>query len=257
MFDFSGYTTPFTDNEVYWVVFGDGTASDFTYSIRSKSGAYYTHNTSIQLYNATDTTGFATTSTQVTATPIILVFSDGTIIGMPYTNTATDTSNTLERGLYTEGFTEQISLIGIEFFSGGTAMSTFQIYQGSTAPGGTVWAGFNGGSALTVSAHQQAVGMLYFPSPVTLAKNTVYRFTFKFSSASTVIGYNIVEDPGTPGNDALGCCLGQGHFCRTIDNGGGGWTTFNNTSDGMMLTRMNLLLDDQVSVAGGGGGGAF
>ena len=238
-FDFTGATQPvLTPNEVYWAGVYDKNGSGDGYQIRFRSSAYYTNasTSSSRLYGYTSTTGFTTTGTGVSNPhPIIIVFSNGTIWGFPYTQSVADASNTLERGIKFVP-DENIELVGVQSILS-SAMSTFQIYQGTTAPAGTPWYGPD-----TLLANEKALTNHLFSQVVKLKKGFTYRATFKYSSASTSPGYNEVEDAATPGDHALGCALGQGLICRTIDDGAGGWTDNNSVANGIYLPRMSLIV---------------
>lgn len=259
-FDFSAYTDVLTENEFYWVVVGDAAGSGSGYSIRTRNSSNLTNDTSSSTgmsyfygchYNSA---GFTTDGTQ-SAYPVsfIIVFSDGTIVGHPYTQSVDSASNTLEQGIKLV-FDEKLTFSGLFSQALSSSVSTIQIYSGSTAPGGTVWSGFNSGNPYTLLSKHKTFGTLWFPSPVTFEKNTVYRLTIKKSSANTSPGYNEVEDASTPGTDALACCLGAGSWCYTIDNGAGGWTDYNNATDGYRLARMSLILKQQEVITSNAGG---
>lgn len=255
-FDFTAYSDVLTAGEMYWVVVGDPAGSGSSYQIRTRSSAGRTINDTVlnrYILVSTDSTGYATTSTGVSVPYVcIVVFSDGSALGMPYTQSQTSTSNTLERGLKFI-FDEKITCSGLSINLISQNVSSCQVYENATAPNGSVWSGFNGGLAYTVPTYNRNVGAILFPSPVTFEKNTYYRITIKSSSAHTYPGYNEVEDYATLESDALKTMLGAGSWCYTIDNGAGGWTDYNNATDGYWLPRMSLILQNQEVITGGGG----
>lgn len=262
-FDFTAYSDTLTANEIYWVVVGDAAGNGDGYQIRTRNSSHATTASSAiagtgPMYAMyTSTAGFTGNGTAPSyPVSFMLVFSDGTTIGHPYTQSATDTSATTERGLKIYGLTNSISIAGFVTTQQNTNVNTIQMYSGTTAPGGTVWAGFNGGSALTPTANQKANGVFLFPSVVTLEKDTVYRLTYTFSSAGNYPGYNECEDAATPGADAVACSLMAGNCCHCIDDTSGGWIDYDDATAGIRLSRISLIIADQVApVAGGAGGG--
>jgi hypothetical protein len=257
-FDFSAYEDALTANETYWAVVGAAAGSGSSYQIRTRNSSVTT-NSSITnaslgkmfLFYVNDA-GFTTAGTAASyPCQFSLVFSDGTAIGHPYTRSPTPASNTLEKGLKFI-FDEKIICNGtIGAFS--SYNSTIQIYQESTAPGGTVWSGFNGGEAYSLPTNIKSTSSgIFFPSPITFEKNTYYRMTVKSTSNNTSPTYSEVEDYETLESAALNTLLGAGSWCYTIDNGAGGWTDYNNATDGYRLARMSLILKSQVAIPAGG-----
>lgn len=254
-FDFSAYSDSLTAGEYYWVVVGDTTGSGSGYSIRSRTSAILNMNSAstTRVFNVlSNDAGFTTAGSSVGATNCaILVFSDGTAIGVPYTQSANSTSNTLERGLKFI-FDEKIICSGLVANLSSDNMTTLQILLAGTAPGGSVWSGFNSGNAYTMTTSQKGIGFIQFPSPVTFDKNTYYRITLKSATSHTYPGYSEIEDYATLESDAFKTALGAGNWCYTIDNGSGGWTDYDNATDGYRLPRMSLIMQSQVPITGGG-----
>ncbi len=251
-FDFSAYPGDIlTRGNVYWAVIGDIVAGH-GYGIRSRASSRWINNINAHLFMFTSTVGFSTNGAAVTpAYPIMIVFSDGTVFGHPYTQGTLDASSTLERGMKFS-FTEKMQASGLIIGTTNQNISTLQIYEGASIPGSAVWSGFNGGAALALTSDEKNVGVVNFPAPVTFAKNTVYRVTLMHLSANTAPGYNECEDIATPGQDAIACSLGQGSWCHTMDNGAGGWMDCNDTSM-LRLAAMGLIIVDQLAGSGGAG----
>jgi hypothetical protein len=256
-FDFSAYTDALTSGDIYWLVIGDTTGSGSSYSIRTSTAAQISNNSSVSarfyaMYS--NDAGFSTNGTSANSPcPCIIVFSDGSVFGQPYTNGVNSASSSLERGLKFI-FDEKIICGAVALYLNSTNVSTLQIYSGDTAPNGTVWSGFNSGNAYTfLTSQKSAIGFAIFPSPVTFEKNTVYRITMKASGAHTSPGYNEIEDVATLETAAALLALGGGSWCHTIDNGAGGWTDYNNATDGYRLSRMSLIMQSQVPITSGGG----
>jgi hypothetical protein len=243
-FDFSAFTDALTAGTYYWIVVGDLAGNGDTYQIRSRITTLFAiSNSGIVAYSSTD--GFASNTTAISPScPVILVFHDGTVKGNPYTERLADTSNTYERGIKITGLTEQLSVVGIFLPAVSANMSTIQILEAATAPGGAIWSGFNGGVAQTLTANQKTSGQfIQFPSIVTFAKDTTYRLTIRYSVATTIPGYSNIEDSGTPGADATACSFLQGRYCRTISDNTGGWIDTPTALEGIALA-----LYDQVAI---------
>lgn len=259
-FDDADVLTPGT---CYWIVIGDaaGATGSGLYQVKVRTNSYVS--AIVGLYphfkGYTSTAGFTSNGTvQDAALAALIKFSDGTVYGNPYTSYVTDTNNTLERGIKFS-FTEQISCAGITFgpqAGAYTDINTFQIHVGADQPiAGTesLFAGFNGGAAYTVTADEKQYGMLWFPAVVTFAKDTVYRATFTYGNNENGPGYNQIEDAATLSTDGVTASYCQGNICRTIDNGAGnGWTDNDDNVNGIYLPLMALIISDQVAVAGGG-----
>lgn len=256
-FDFSAYADTLTDGDIYWVVIGDATGLGSGYQVRTRASSVININANIlsrMLNMYSNDSGFTTAGSSIASTYIcIIVFSNGSVVGIPYTQAVASASNTLERGLKFI-FDEKIICSGVSMNLTSANASTLQIYSGSTAPASTVWSGFNGGSAYTMTSGQKAIGGIQFPSPVTFEKNTYYRITIKSSGAHTSPGYSEIEDYATLEADALKTMLGAGSWCYTIDNGAGGWTDYNNATDGYRLARMSLILKQQEVITSSAGG---
>lgn len=259
-FDFSSYSDSLTADDIYWVVVGDAAGNGSGYQIRTRTSSYKSLETTIInrfQYIYTNDAGFTTNGTAATPPFLcVVVFSDGSVVGMPYTKSVGSANNSLERGLKFI-FDEKVTCSGLSMNIASANVSSCQIYESATVPNGTVWSGFNGGSAYTIPTSSRNIGGILFPSPVTFEKNTYYRITIKSSSSHTYPGYNEVEDYATLEADALKTLLGAGSWCYTIDNGAGGWTDYNNATNGYRLARMSLILKQQEVIATSGGGGVY
>lgn len=219
-------TTALTANELYWVVVGDAAGNGDGYQIRTRNSSNQTNSSAANFGlgshfgGYTNDSGFTTNGTTISYPfAFIIVFSDGTVYGHPYTQSTTDTSNTYERGIKITP-TEDIKVSGL-VVSAGANISTIQILEEATIPGGSIWSGFNSGSAYTLTTNQKANNCIWLPSVTTLYGGNTYRITFRYSSAATYPGYNECEDVATPGADAVACSLGAGTICYTISDGGG------------------------------------
>lgn len=259
-FDFSAFEDALTAGDIYWAVAGDAAGTGSGYQIRTRNSSIISVNNSIEsklFYMYSNDAGFTTNGTAIPITySAIIVFSDGSVIGSPYTQNTGSASNTLERGLKFI-FDEKITCAGVTMNLASANASTLQVLSEGTAPGGSAWSGFNGGNAYTMTAGQKVIGGVQFPSPVTFEKNTYYRLTIRSTDNHTYPGYSEVEDYATLESAALNTLLGAGSWCYTIDNGAGGWIDYNNATNGYRLPRMSLILQSQVAITGGGGNFSF
>lgn len=263
-FTFTG-DVALTAGEAYWLVVGDATGAGGAYQVLQRPGVsamtLYGRYGSYAFYTTSD--GFATNasspSTSYGQTAAIVTFSNGYSVGSCYTSYENLSAYTLERGMKCT-FTEDIKIIGVEMPNTLTNVTTFQIHQGDDQPvAGTesLFAGFNGGAVYTMSDAEKLYGVVLFGSPITLEKDTVYRFTVCYTGAGDDLPeFIICDDVATPGTDAVALSLAQGNVCATVDSGAGaGWTDFNNATDGIKLCTFGLIVYDQVAIEAGGGGG--
>jgi hypothetical protein len=237
------FGTPYScvQGNEYWIVIGDaGWTTGNTATVVVKGGfANYAGDTAsartITGYTTAD--GFTTAgSSQTSAGSSVLKFADGTIIGAPYTTNAAHGSSALERGLKIVGLTEKLVVIGAIYNVVGNLATTFRIYSGATAPGGTT------GFAKTLSTGEKDAGCVMF-APFTLLKDTIYRVTLSAGATTlTCPGYYQIEDFATS-TDLTDCSPGGGRMHETIDNGAGGWT---DNID--LLPKIALIVTDQVAI---------
>jgi hypothetical protein len=235
---------------VYWVILGDASWTlGNTATVMSRAASPNVDVNSAEFFRAaTSADSFLTAGTNVSTPPgIVVKFGDGKYLGNAISTTGTWTSNTLERGLKLAGLTESLVVSGVAYRVS-TTYGDLKVYEGSTAPGGTIFSGFNGGSALTLTTGSKAIGLVMF-DPVTLAKSTVYRFVFTFGSATSSPTYFTVEDSATYFADLAAVCPLGGNYTGCVDNGAGGWTDYNNSSDGIRVPQMALIVRDQITVA--------
>jgi hypothetical protein len=138
----------------------------------------------------------------------VLVFSDNTVFGWPFTARAASANNTNDKGLYIDGTAAQVKIWGAASLSTLTSGSAFHVYSGSAAPNaptatGTVQLIGNGAGATNLTGFM-------LPSVYTVTKETPHRFTFGFSVNSTVMA-------------RLQIGTGADANLKKAMRGGGGW----------------------------------
>jgi len=241
-----------TLGNVYWLVLGDGGwTTGNTASILARSGGLYAlDGMGPSLLSAyTSTVGFSVAGTAVATPPVIAIeFGNGAFLGQSHTNVANYTSNTLERGLKIVGLTETLLVSGMAAYIG-TNVNSLKCYAGATLPGGTIYSGFNGGAAMSLTGGQAAIGAAAF-GPCTLVNDTLYRFALGASAAHTGPQYSVIEGYAAAvaagfGPMLLGCAPFGGRVCGCISDGGtpAAWV-----DSPQQLPRMALIVRDQVPI---------
>ncbi len=223
-----------TAGVAYWIVIGDPVgATTGGYQILSRGSLYYSN--TVAWTGFTHSTGFSGNGTEGTVPPCCIHFTNGTYIGMPYTATAgADSSADVRRGWKITP-DENIILSGIRFISF-PASSTLEVYVDGTAPGGTIYSGFNGGSALTLDASALANTFLRFP-PCTLLSGVTYRIVVNPSAATTLPGFVGMEDAVTEATILQACGYPAMGMYHTEENGAA-WT-----DSAIKFPRFSLMLN--------------
>ena len=221
-----------TQGTGYWISIGDAAGSGTNKSTLLSRGGTISSSASYNFLNAlTTTNGWSTGTSTTTVGTLVLKFSDGTLMGAPYTTTAAYASSALERGFYLNNLNERITVSGVTWANTSANFNAFKIYDAATAPGGTALL------SVAIPASAAAIGALFF-DPYTLAGNTAYRIVLGFGAAETGPNYANIEDAGTFADLLLaGALAGNAYAC--IDDGAGGWT--DTTSD---FPLMALFLED-------------
>lgn len=229
----------------YWlsVADADGNATDFA-TVLARTALL------TAVANATDRTaadtanGWSTTTQRADAGVFLLVFSDSTVYGQPFTNTSNPTSATNRKGLLLGGLTEQLKILGIASGAAATSgVSGIELWSGSNGPGGTAEAT---GTHQILNSGNNIIGY-YFDTPPTLAKATSYRLVLTFS-ASTALPRKMVIGTGADAN-LRAAMQGGGSWYWTEANGTTDWSN----DDTSAWPQAAVVIEDQVAVAGGGG----
>lgn len=248
----TGLTFAGSASTVYWAIVADadGNATDFATVLRNASQPQDVQATTLSAAFQS-TGGFVGAPTAAsTVGSVVLVFTDGSALGNPFTALVTSTSGTNQRGLRIDGLTETLLLYGV---LSGTAMANAataaRVWAGTNGPSGTGYLAEGTNELISTAASFTTLGYA-FSSTVTLAKSTAYRFVFTYGSVSTAPSRWQI---GTGADANLrAAMLGGGNWYWTEDNAGA-WA--DTTSE---WPNTALLPEDQfeVATAGGGGGGA-
>lgn len=219
----SGLTAALSAATYYWAVVGDadGNAVDFA-TVRNRTSDP-TFIASLLVHSrAMDTlTGWLTRNDRSAPSFVVVVFSDNTAIGIPWSAVASGTSSTTARGLLLGSLTEARKVYG---YLGSLAVAgtmTGNIWSGSNGPSGT------GDVATTSVALYAALGSpvntagVLYSGGVTLNAATQYRLTMKGSSACAI--FNTLQI-GTVGigsvTDLTRAFPGNGAWYYTEESGG-------------------------------------
>jgi hypothetical protein len=177
---------------------------------------------------------------------IVGVFSDGAAIGMPFTLAGTVPSSTVQRGLITTGFTEQLQVYGMAASLVVNGTPTLNVWSGSNGPAGSPQAT----GSVAVYGLTNTLGGILLSAPYTLAKSTQYRLVMQGSTNSTIVRTIKVGTINTgSAADLMKAAPGRGAFYYTEESGGT-WANDDTTA----LPFVTLLVQDQVAVAAGGPG---
>jgi hypothetical protein len=203
----------------YWILVADpdGGATDFATvgrfftSVGSAVSATGSLMSGAQrMMNAITTTGWnIVTQHDGLMGRMVLVFTDGTAFGNPFSTRANPASSSDDRGLYIDGTQAKVKVWGIATLDGAlpASVTSFHVYEGSaTAPNAPT---ATGTVALTDVGSSSVRGYM-LPSLYTVNKETPHRFTFGFSSNNTSIA-------------RLQIGTGADANLKKAMRGGGGW----------------------------------
>lgn len=193
------------------------------------------------------TAGFASAITNDTAfSTLVLVFSDGSAVGSPWTTTTGTNANTVQQGLRIDGLTASLVIHGWRGTVQSGGPTAFYIWEGTGGPS----AGTDLLSGVTVHtiAAASAPDYNFFASPVTLAAATQYRFTAEASSYG-VLRFQLGTLASGSASDLMLAVQGGGNWYYTTESGGA-WS--DTTTE---WPAMELIIEDQGAPGAGGGGG--
>lgn len=231
-FDFG---TPYsTDkNEVVWILIENVAASptvDYPTIRTSASGGLPVLN---QFYSYTSTTGFSTNGTAAIKMPMVVRFgASDYFFGNPVTQYGTKfASNTLRRGMK---FTAAApATIGGVMMLAASQYSGFELYAGSTAPGGSAVVSVALDSTADATT-LDAIGAAYFDD-YNLTVGQTYRAVFTMGSSNTSPAGFQVEDHAAHSTAMNAILLADNNAIGTIDDGAGGWTDYEDFMPAMAL----------------------
>lgn len=239
-----------TEGTAYWIVVGDPSGAASNYSVLSQGGACgalgATTGVSGTFRAYTSSDGFATAGSAVSLPAVCcLVFQDGNYQGQPYSLTVAGDSNAaVERGWL---ITPDEDIV-LDFIFGNFSAGTVKVYPAASAPGGTIYSGFNGGNAFTITASALANLCVRFP-PCTLVGGSQYRLVVDPAASSQNPGYTAIEDDTTH-SAILEACGFPGISMQHTEESGGAWV-----DSPSKCPRLFLGINSLPAQAGGAGGG--
>lgn len=235
-----------TAGVVYWICVGNSNAENDeatnypTVQRQASIPPIDTQYNLLQAYYSTD--GFATAGTAQTAGPalIVLVFSDGTVIGCPYDDSATATTNALEKGLLlSSGVTEQLKIRDVRcgLLTGVSNHANIVIYSGSGATDRTV------AQTTALDATAKTIGFGGMPE-FTMLKGQAYRIVFTNSGGADTFTLKLLKIDD------------RASFTADLDaarlfGGGGQYTYWDGAAwvdDPASLPLMTLYVSGQVAI---------
>lgn len=230
---FSISSVSLTAGATYWLVIYNATASPAsnypTYMTRGWAGP-------ITRFNAVTTTdGWAASDGTAVANdaPIVIKFSDGSLIGNPFVVSTQHASNANDRGnRYT--FDAAVVVSGVYTILNNTLTTAIKVYQGASEVA----------SVTLDRAQLNTTGFaIYFNAPVTFAAGTAYDVVVD-PSGSTNVGGRISAGTSAPA-DVLSCMPA-------------GLTAIGGATPGSYSTEEGFyaifLIVDNIPAAAGGGG---
>jgi len=229
----------------YFIVIGDPAGAASNYSIMSRAGGCFTAFPTNVVNGFTSSDGFGTNGTQVSQPfAFVIKFTNGTYLGMVVTAAvAADSSADLERGwkITPDEDTVVGGITAIALDTGGS----IKIYEDGQNPGGTIYAGFNGGAAFTITDTALANLCVRFP-PCTLYGGTTYRIVQDPNGVAVSPGYTAIED-NTTHSAILEACgfTGMYGMQHTEEAAGPTWT-----DSPSKVPRIALIIQSHPAQAG-------
>jgi hypothetical protein len=251
----TGFTQSMTGGTIYWIVVADpdGNGTDRVQcraSWNAPSGIPGEHwATGSWFAGASTTNGWSTASISSRPPLLVLVFSDGSVVGVPYTAANATTSDTNQKGmLISGGFAAGFKLWGVTADANIAVWNAVNVWSGSSGPTGTPFAQATKGLPQLTSITSTNIAGFVFDNPVSLAAETTYRVVFAFSGNATRPSKLSI---GTGADANLRkAMLGGGNIQYTTQNAGPGWT-----DDQDAVPQMALLIEDFVAGGFGATGG--
>lgn len=247
----TGWSAALSAMTRYFVIIGDadGNGTDFaTLLLRSTSFPNYGSSNSTLHQSPTSTiNGWSSGGNLLlSAATIVLVFSDGTTMGFPFSAFTAPASDTYRRGLRIAagGLIANLPVFGMQWAAANANISGMEIYDNANAPGtspaNTSTDLICGAAAIKAGCYTNG------GAPVTLAVGTDYRIVATFSGATTAGPQRV--DIGTGEDATLRSAMpGGGNFYYTRANDTTDWS---NDLVGS-LPAAGLMVDGQVAAAGG------
>lgn len=241
------FNTSLTAMTPYWIICGDKNSpvTSFLFISSGGSDASETRPEDYQRVSSHRTSGGWASGNTVNGQigAIIGVFSDGTAVGHPFTTDTTPTNDANEKGLYVNGVTEQVSIIGMSSdanMANGTGM---KIYAAATSAGGTTLR-----AGTTVSGHSSArVAQGYWlTAPYTIPKSTAVRLVFYGSGNFNSPRKKQIGTIGIGSATDLQGAFPLGGSAYYTTQNGAGWT-----NDQTAFPVLYVWIQDQVAVTSG------
>lgn len=227
-----------TVNTPYWVCFANAEADAATENPTiGYSGGIAQVDTPIAFRAFTSANGFSTCTARANAWPVALEFSDGRVIGNPWTTSgAVFTSGTQERGMYLPAFEHDMSFDGL-ILGTTTNVNRVRIYKSTVNPGGSADVdeaySTSAGTAGELATH-------LFATPWRPTIGIAYRVVLDTSANSTAPGAFQMENPDATDAATImqaGFLSGQAY---ATEESGGAWDDFNDSSQ-RAYPRMCLI----------------
>ena len=243
----NGLSVSLSADTEYWAVIADASAVDASNfaTILRHAALFAAVQDHVNHYGMHTTDGYNTVKTVATQVmSVILIFSDGTAIGCPWTASVAPASTTNRRGMYfSTGFSEKIKFWGMTGNGTVSNINGLEIYPSSAGVPGT--GALSIGSLIGLHNITPALIGYSLVTPYTFDKDAGYRVVFTFSASSTGLTYYNI---GTGADSNLAKAMpGGGGWYYTLANGTTDWS--NDVTTGM--PRSFMIFENQVAVTGG------
>lgn len=182
----TGWTFTLVADTVYFGIVGDadGTAGDRAVTQKNYFDLINQYTAENLDWTAMHTVnGFISATIGVGCGSMVMVFTDGSAMGSPFTGSSSSTNNALQRGLVIGGLNGTFKLLAIIMTGGSSAnMNGAKVYAGATGPTGGHMAA---GTTILATLGGVNQGIRFTPAP-SLSSNTPYRLVFTFGGNSIV-----------------------------------------------------------------------
>jgi hypothetical protein len=244
---FSGLSISIAGSAYQWVVIGDAdgnTTDRIRLAYRNDLDLTPGVGFNAQLRSATHTAGFTTNPTVSALTPIIaLMFSDGTVMGFPFTDRINTTNNDLQRGWqFANGWPFNAKIYGVVAGVAGASgnYTALRIWLGSDGPTGTPYAE---GAVLVGGIGNNIAGVTFARPFPAISRDEAFRLVLAVSAATNLP--NRYTCGVGADSDLKKAMTGGGQWYYTHENTDPGWTDTDGDQPGL-----NVLVDDIFPDAG-------
>jgi hypothetical protein len=233
---FTGLSIALTSGALQWLIVGDvnGNGTDFA-RVNYRNSLVLEFHTTTQLRSTSTTVGWTANPSIALNDPIVvMVFSDGTVMGTPFTALSTTGSAATERGWhFSDGLPVGVKVYAIVDPNGSASYAGARIWLGTEGPGGTPYKETTARLAEQGAVFRGAVFTRPFPE---VHRNTPWRAVYTYGGSTNVPG-RLQLGAGADA-DVKKAMVGGGAWIKTQDVGGS-WVDVDDEQP-----NMAVLIDD-------------